>query len=508
LIHLSARARGVWANQTLWLGLIVLLGLVLRMVHIGRASLWNDELFSVFYSRSGLHFMWTEGLSLEPDPPLYYTLLLGWQRVWGISETAIRSLSTLFSLLAIPLVYALGVELQDRRTALTAAFLLAVAPMQLDFAQDARAYSLTVVAAGLMLLGLARYFRQGPWLGNLACYAAGAVIGIYTHTSVILLIIACNIAALGWVPAPDGPRWPRDAVRWLVANIAVAAIGIPEALAIFNITTGQRYAPGRAALTLFQFADMFSELIAGPAAPLRFPGLEVAALGLLVAALGLWLRPLPRRSLVVLVGVPIGFFAIALAVTLGLHKPIFVARIFCWMSIPVSLLLAHAILQPRYAVPLRAAVAVVFLVGLGAHLGRDADPIEPWRSALPKLKDEMARADLVVLMPYTSAGALVLYAPEVTHLAALRSNGPETVETGFMHESMGVPLVELTDVARQIRAGKDVWTLGQYRASELDQLLVEVPPPTQSFEQRCPNGQTCILALHWNPAARNRAQPQ
>ena len=491
----SVQARAGRAGSVPWLAAIMLLAVAVRAVHLGRASLWNDELFSVFYPRTGLRFMWTTGLSLEPDPPLYYSFAVIWQHVFGVGAAAIRSLSVLFSVLAIPLAYLLGTEVLDRRRAMLGALLLALSPMQLDFAQDARAYSLSLIPAGLMLLGLARFLRRGGGTSGLACYAVGGALGIYTHTSLIFLILACNIAALGWLAAAGSGR---DFRRWVLANAAVAAAGLPEALAILHIMRAQGYAPGAAALTRFQFADVFSELIAGPAARLRFPGLELALLGFAAMAAGLWWRPPGRRTLLVLVGVPGCYVALALALTLGFHKPLFIARVFCWASIPASLLLAHAVLQPRYALLLRAAVAVVFAAGLGAQFSRAADPIEPWREVLPALAPAMAKADLVVMMPFTSAGAFALYAPQVGHLRVLRVDGPQTVETGFMHDFMGVPTLRVSEVARAIRAGQDVWTVGQYQAGELDRLLAETPPPTQRIERDCPNGKLCILALHWS----------
>ncbi len=44
-------------------------------------------------------------MKAESHPPLYYVLLRGWRETFGSSETAVRMLSTLFSLLAIYLLY-------------------------------------------------------------------------------------------------------------------------------------------------------------------------------------------------------------------------------------------------------------------------------------------------------------------------------------------------------------------------------------------------------------------
>jgi mannosyltransferase len=467
------------------------------LFHIGAASFWEDELFAVYYPRAGLHFMWTKGLSLEPNPPLFFTLVLFWERLVGNSETAVRLLSALCSLLAIPLVYALGRELgASRTTSLIGALLFAIAPTPVFYAQAARSYAFALLPAGCILLGLARCLRIGMTPANLAIYAAGALVGCYTHTTFALLIAACNLAALYWiVTSPSGRQW-RDAARWLFANAVVAVLALPVAFGSIAVMSAQRWQTPQS-VTRYEIADVFSELVAGPAAPVRFPGLELAALAFAAAALVVLLGLLSKRQVMVLVVVPCLFFVLTLLLSIASHQPVLVARVFSWTSMPLCLLLSYAVVSTRYQPAVRAAVALAFLGGLALQLAKAADSTEPWRTMLPQVEPELARANMVVLLPYTSPGAFIQYAPLVGHVRVLQNDSADTSENTFMPQLLGTPKVSRDEVLRRISEQQNIWVIGQYIAPELKRLLQQAPEPRRRIEHTCPNHKLCFLAIQW-----------
>src|SRR5215469_17023605 len=78
--------RGTLATNWVWLSVILAVGLVLRLIHLGRESLWLDETMSWRFAQLPLHALWTE--VLDTHPPLYYSM----QRLWlvfGDSEAAL-----------------------------------------------------------------------------------------------------------------------------------------------------------------------------------------------------------------------------------------------------------------------------------------------------------------------------------------------------------------------------------------------------------------------------------
>ncbi|MEO0801323.1 MAG: glycosyltransferase family 39 protein [Cyanobacteria bacterium J06642_2] len=146
-------------------------------------------------------------------PPLYFLLTRGWMQLFGDSVTATRSLAVLFSLLALPLMYVLGVEIFANPLAGWLAMVaFALGPFDIHFAQTARQYSLvtgTILLSSIFLLRAVRTRQWGHWFG----YIATATIALYTHPFFILNAIAhgayCFLLGLFSINHPQTPLAAR-----------------------------------------------------------------------------------------------------------------------------------------------------------------------------------------------------------------------------------------------------------------------------------------------------------
>ncbi|HEY9727000.1 MAG TPA: glycosyltransferase family 39 protein [Chroococcales cyanobacterium] len=131
-------------------------------------------------------------LALEDPqhPPLYFLIARFWMQTFGSSLTASRMLPALLSLLALPFMYGLAVELfGSRLVAIVATALLALSPFDVLFAQTARQYSLlTAMAIGNSFM-LLRALRLSTW-PNWLLYSLGSAIGFYTHPMYALTLVA------------------------------------------------------------------------------------------------------------------------------------------------------------------------------------------------------------------------------------------------------------------------------------------------------------------------------
>ncbi len=162
------------------------LAAVLSLFWIGRKSLWIDETSSIFYvyDWSG---MWQELLHHEANMWSYYILLHFWLKL-GDSEAFLRSLSALFAVATIPILYLLGRRLLNRRAGVIAGVLLAVNPFFIRYAQEVRGYTLAVclvtLASYLFVLALERR-TPALWVAWAACMA----LGIYTHFFAALVCV-------------------------------------------------------------------------------------------------------------------------------------------------------------------------------------------------------------------------------------------------------------------------------------------------------------------------------
>jgi 4-amino-4-deoxy-L-arabinose transferase-like glycosyltransferase len=157
---------------------IILLGWSLALTTLGSRSLWADEgataktalethsLAKALELHEGYHF-------------LHLSLMMAIVRV-NRSEFALRWPSAVAAVLALPIVYQLGRCLLSRMTGLVAAFLLAISPFALGYAQEARVYALLEMLAclSLLLLTLALQRRRWFWWAG---FAFGTTLLLYSH---------------------------------------------------------------------------------------------------------------------------------------------------------------------------------------------------------------------------------------------------------------------------------------------------------------------------------------
>lgn len=128
--------------------------------------------------------------------PLYFILARGWVQLFGNSVAAIRSLSVLLSLLALPCIYWLTWELFNcSLTGEIALIFLSISPFYVAYAQEARPYSLWLLTILLSSLTLLRAIRLNNLL-SWGAWALGAIAGCYTSVLSVLLAIAQGLYAV------------------------------------------------------------------------------------------------------------------------------------------------------------------------------------------------------------------------------------------------------------------------------------------------------------------------
>ncbi|MCS6778786.1 MAG: glycosyltransferase family 39 protein [Geminicoccaceae bacterium] len=219
---------------------IVLIGATLRLIGLGAEPLWLDEAFSWRWAHLPFAELWGAAARTETNPPLWFTIERAALLVVGDTEEALRLPAALAGIAAVPLGWAIGQCVAGPRAARFAALLVAIAPLQVAYAQEARGYAVLVFATLLAISGLVLFLRasnpepfapgrnftgfRGPleaqrW--GLAAYVAGGLIAIYTHGTGIFLVFLANIVAFGWWLVPAG-RSRSFAVAWLAANAPVA----------------------------------------------------------------------------------------------------------------------------------------------------------------------------------------------------------------------------------------------------------------------------------------------
>jgi mannosyltransferase len=205
------------------IAVVVVLAIAIGLRFVCRSDLWLDEALTVNVSRLPLRQI---GPWLRHDgaPPLYYWMLHFWIKAFGNSDEAVRSLSGVFSVAALPLAYFCGKRIGGRRTAWIAVLVLAANPYAFIYATSARMYSLEAFLVFAGILAVRRAFDE-PSLGRVALLAVLTALLVYTQYWGFYLVAALVLFLLAAVRRV--PERRDAAVRMLVALAVGLATFIP-----------------------------------------------------------------------------------------------------------------------------------------------------------------------------------------------------------------------------------------------------------------------------------------
>ncbi|HEU0216391.1 MAG TPA: glycosyltransferase family 39 protein [Stellaceae bacterium] len=479
----------------------------LRFYHISHLSLWNDEAFSAFYYRTGLAFMWTEGLRRESSPPLYYMIIEAWVHLFGDSETALRSLSAVSSILAVGLVYLLARALLGAKPALAAALLFAASATAIYYAQEARPYALLLLPVAATLFACTRFLRSPQAPLALAGYVIAGTVSIYTHATLTFFVAACGIAVLHTLWWVHGPSWQRFALGWIGGNVAVTVLAVPELNGMLHhVESGiLSWIPPVSAHAL---SAVLSNTFAGTLTPGHFPGGILAVLLASVLVVGIWRAPLSSPTATIAVLIPLLYAALVVLVSV-VSQPILLSRIFSWVGIPLCLLEAHALTVRGWWRPVMLTViGGVTAVGLFYQLDASPDAKQPWRQTVAAVEPELMQADLVVLGAETDPAPLMYYAPNLSHVVVWQSRALPSAQVGIMAGLFGIDGVAAGDIIRRIVRGDRVFFVaGPTDSATTSLLLTSAPVPGVHLDRPCIGGDgkptrfPCgITVLGWRPA--------
>ncbi len=215
-----------WLIYQYWLRFLIIILLVIgvffRFVNIDKKIYWSDEVFSSLrisgYMQSEIEANLRNGrlISIEeldkyqyPNPekttidvmksivsedsqilPLYVLMTRFWVKCFGNSVGVTRSFSAFISLLTFPCIYWLCQELfRSSLTGWIAMALVAVSPAHVIYAQEARAYSLWIVAILISSAAMLRAIRLKTKV-SWCIYTATLTLGFYSHIFFCFIAIA------------------------------------------------------------------------------------------------------------------------------------------------------------------------------------------------------------------------------------------------------------------------------------------------------------------------------
>ncbi|MCS6802026.1 MAG: glycosyltransferase family 39 protein [Chloroflexota bacterium] len=363
---------------------LVLAGFALRIVATGEPSYWGDEMVSVTVARMPAAAIPGWLAENDPHPPLYYLALHGWVRLAGERELATRALSALLGALAIPLVGALARRLLSPAAAVVAMTLIALNPLQVDQARDARMYPLLVALTLGATLVLWRQLSR-PSVAGWTAYALLGAAALYTHYYGGLALIAHGLWVLTLLPANR-----RIVLQFAAAGAGITLLYLPwllPGLIVITAYEGYGWATGESGIGSWPqaVARCLQVFLTGPWTP-DAPWNSVAAgfavalaAGGAVAAFRCDRRAALLLTLLLLVPITIIYVA-------SLQRPLFMPR-YLIIASPAFLLLAAAVIAALRGWLAPAGVALAASVLLVQGVGVDRLLTDPryanadWRAA-------------------------------------------------------------------------------------------------------------------------------
>lgn len=196
---------------------LTILGFYLRYSNIEGASLWMDELYTLMRIKGPIVYTLITILD-SPFPPLYYLLMNIFTSIFGTSDLALRFPSVIFSTLTIPAIYFLGKELFNWKTGIIASSLFTIYPYAINYAQEAKQYSLLWLLMILSFLFLYRFIEKRRKLDKIL-YIICISASIYTLYIGFIFIIIHWLIILGLY---------RDRIKeWIKINLWIILLYLP-----------------------------------------------------------------------------------------------------------------------------------------------------------------------------------------------------------------------------------------------------------------------------------------
>jgi uncharacterized membrane protein len=254
-----------------------LLGIVLYFVNLDLKVYWTDEVFTSlrisgqpalklpeelankiltiedlqFFQRVDPTRDWRSTVAslstASSNPPLYFVFSKFWAASFGSHIASIRLFSVLISLLCLPLMYWLAIELfQSVTVGIMALVLLATSPLFILYAQEARHYSLWAFFTLLSSAALLHCMRS-PQRRYWALYAWALVFGMWTHFFAILVALSQAL----YVLLHERFRCSSTVKTYLVITAPIVLILTPSLMFGFNF--GQAATFTRTALSPLVF---------------------------------------------------------------------------------------------------------------------------------------------------------------------------------------------------------------------------------------------------------------
>jgi len=333
--------------KKLLLFLILVWATVLRFYNNTAVALWHDEAFSALYIR----YSWPEMIDrmiLDVHPPLYYFVLRFWSYIFGSSLLSLRAMSILFGVLTVWAGYLLIKKaFRNENLALLGALFLAINPFQIQYALEARMYTLGTFLAlfsSWLLVKALEDRRKRTWI----FYGIAASAALYTHYYLLFTVAAQGLYALFYLIKNrqfNFSNWRDNQLFNLaLAGLTAVVLYLPWVPALLEQIRRVQGGYWISSITAWSVPGTIWKITFGGQG-INNPTLAVATVVAALFLLFYIVRNKEQGKWLVSLGLAVPFLA---AIGLSLQSNIYLDRYFVFASLFMALVLAgamHAILN-------------------------------------------------------------------------------------------------------------------------------------------------------------------
>jgi uncharacterized membrane protein len=396
------------------------------------------------------------GVAADIHPLGYYSLLWLWGKTFGTSPIAIRSLSLLLGLGIVGLGYLLASRLFGRKVGVLSAWMLAFAPFQVHYAQEARMYAflaLILLAATLTYW----YCLQGRGYWSWILFSVLAAAAMYVHNLAALFLICLALTPLLL------RRW-RDLGKTALSALAAVVLYLPWLVRLPSQLARVNWAywiPRPELIELVRTLLVFTTGL-----PLPDWGLSIALfLAILIVTTGLWTtlralrpaKPTGRRAawLLCLSGGPV-----VLMFLISQIQPVYLDRAMLPAGVMFVIWLAWTVEESSLPSIARQGVLVAtgfaFVLGLSSFYIYRGFPYAPFNEVNQFLNDRVSTSEVVLHSNKITAIPAVYDDPTLDHLylADPPGSGSDTLAPATQ-EVLG--LLAHADVEQAVGDAAGVW---------------------------------------------------
>jgi mannosyltransferase len=378
---------------------LAVLALSLRLHGLADKPFWYDEILTLNRAKLPLGELIVSALRHKHYPS--YFLLAAPFATAHHAEWMLRLPSALFGAICVFLVTRLTTEIRTPAAGLVAGLLMALSPIEVQFAQEARPYTLISCLVLVAMWGLARIAQQsgaaaapmtppeqlrGAWVA----YVAGTLGALFVENNTVPWLLASNFALMAIVYRARSGQGTLLR-EWAWSQAVILLVWLPGLAIMLSINRGTvldglEWIPKASwdsvrsivgAVYLFRIADMMTFTLLP--APLPVFGAVIV----MIAALGAWrLRANPALLAVV------GLAVLAMPATVLLtsaFQPLLVPRYLLWGTGAFFVLAGIG----ATALPARISVIVALFVAIGGAIS-----LAPYYSSETKPRWDQAAAYL------------------------------------------------------------------------------------------------------------------